>query len=62
MEGKTEHIKAMTVIKAATTLLAQRPEENFRLWVGFCSRSVAAAIALMTVITQLLLMDKIHFT
>ena len=28
---------------------------------GLCSSSVAAALALMTVITQLLLMDKINF-
>ena len=28
---------------------------------GLCSSSVAAALALMIVITQLLLMDKIHF-
>ena len=29
---------------------------------GLCSSSVATALALMTVITQLLLMDKISFT
>ena len=29
---------------------------------GLCSSSVMAALALMTVITQLLLMDKINFT
>ena len=29
---------------------------------GLCSSSVTAALALMTVITQLLLMDKINFT
>ena len=28
---------------------------------GLCSSSVTAALALMTVITQLLLMDKINF-
>ena len=33
-----------------------------RAFSGLCSGRVAAALALMTVITQLLLMDKINFT
>ena len=46
----------MTVITAE-----QRPEKIQALG-GIRTRSVTAALALMTVITQLLLMDKINFT
>ena len=53
----------LTVINAsaAVTLLEQKPEKIQALS-GFCSSSVTAALALMTVSTQLLLMDKINFT
>ena len=53
----------MTIVNAsaAVTLLEQRPEKIQALS-GIRTRSVTAALALMTVITQLLLMDKINFT
>ena len=35
--------------------------QSLKIFSGLCSISVAAALALMTVITQLLLMDKINF-
>ena len=48
-------------MRAVVCGLAQRP---LRAWIfsGLCSSSVAAALALMAVITQLLLMDKVNFT
>ena len=53
----------MTVINAsaAVTLLEQRPEKNSGSERDSNPGSVTAALALMTVSTQLLLMDKINF-
>ena len=55
----------LTVINAsaAVTLLEQRPENisssEPEIFTGLCSSSVTAALASMTVITQLLLWDKL---
>ena len=53
----------ITVINAsaAVTLLEQRPEKFFfsKIFSGLCVSSVTAALALITVITQLLLWDKL---
>ena len=48
-------------VRPYVTLLEQRPEKIQALS-GIRTRSVTAALALMTVIAQLLLMDKINFT
>ena len=42
-------------------VVGSNPAQSLIFFSGLCSSSVAAALALMIVITQLLLMDKIHF-
>ena len=42
-------------------VVGSNPAQSLNFFSGPCSSSVAAALALMTVITQLLLMDKINF-
>ena len=41
--------------------MGSNPAQSLNFFSGLCSSSVTAALALMTVSTQLLLMDKINF-
>ena len=42
-------------------VVGSNPAQSLKFFSGLCSSSVTAALALMTVSTQLLLMDKINF-
>ena len=41
--------------------VGSNPTQSLKIFSGLCSSSVTAALALMTVITQLLLWDKLYF-
>ena len=43
-------------------VVCSSPAQSLKIFSGLCSSGVTAALALMTVITQLLLMDKINST
>ena len=43
-------------------VVGSNPAQNLKIFSGRCSSSVTAALALMTVITQLLLWDKLLST
>ena len=61
LEQRPEKIQALSGIRTHDLCDASAVLSQLRTFSGLCSSSVTAALALMTVRTQLLLMDKINF-